>query len=121
MVGVTEDAPPRPDAAVRLTAALATHDDAVNGLHDALNDALPWLWTPLAPPRPDEPLAAPHHALYALHAGLGIGLVALAVRGRTRTAVAVGGALLGAASWAVFTGAWNRRAAQAASAARRDR
>ena len=112
MGDVDEGAPPGPDLAERLTAPLAGADDAVNALHDRLNAAVPWLWTPLAVPRTDERLGPAHHALYAAHAAAG--LVVL----RRRRGV---GVVLALASWAVFTGAWNRRADQAASAARRAR
>ena len=116
-----EDAPPPPGLAERLTAPLAGADDAVNGLHDALNAAVPWLWRPLDVPAPAEPLGAPHDALYAVHAAVGLGVLLLLAPRRMRGAAAVGGAVLALGSWAVFTGAWNRRAGQAASAARRAR
>lgn len=116
-----DDAPPPPGLAERLTGPLAAADEAVNGVHDGLNAAVPWLWRPLAVPTPDEPLGPPHDVLYAVHAGVGLGLLLLIAPRGIRRPAAVGGALLAAASWAVFTGAWNRRAAQAASAARRAR
>ena len=115
------DAPPPPGLAERLSAPLADADDAVNGLHDALNAAVPWLWRPLDVPAPDEPLGAPHDALYGAHAALGLGVLLLLAPRRARATAALGGAVLAIASWAVFTGAWNRRAGQAASAARRAR
>ena len=112
MGGVDEDAPPGPDLAERLSAPLAGLDGRVNAVHDRLNAAVPWLWTPLAVPAPDERLGPAHHALYAAHAAVGLALL------RRRRTV---GVVLAVASWAVFTGAWNRRADQAASAARRAR
>lgn len=112
MGDVDGDAPPGPDLAERLSAPLAGADDAVNAVHDRLNAAVPWLWTPLAVPRPEQRLGPSHHALYAAHAALGLALLR-----RRRTF----GVVLAVASWAVFTGAWNRRADQAASAARRAR
>jgi hypothetical protein len=102
---------------VRATAPLAALDDAVNDVHDRLNRAVPWLWAPLDVPQSDRPLGRAEHALYAAHSAAA---VALAVAfGRPRAALVLTGAAI--ASWAVFTGAWNRRAGQAASAARRAR
>ena len=112
MEGVDGDAPHGPDLAERLSAPLAGADDRVNAVHDRLNAAVPWLWTPLDVPRTETRLGPAHHALYAVHAAIGIALLP-----RRRTV----GVVLAVASWAVFTGAWNRRADQAASAARRAR
>lgn len=117
MEGVDGAAPDERDLAALATAFLAPADDVVNGVHDRLNGAVPWLWAPLDVPAVDERLAGSQHALYAVHSGVAIAL-ALAL-GRRGTALALTGAAI--ASWAVFTGAWNRRADQAASAARRTR
>lgn len=115
------DAPPPPSAAARLTGPLAEADEAVNALHDRLNEAAPGLWWPLRAPAADRRLGRPEHALYATHAGLGLAVAAALAPRRLRVPVAVATAVLGAASWAIFTGAWDRRADQAASAARRSR
>ena len=117
MARMDEAAPPEADFAARATAPLTSADPVVNDLHDRLNAMLPWLWTPLDVPEAVVPLAGPHHALYAVHSAVPI-LVTLAL-GRRRTAAVLTGAAI--ISWAVFTGAWNRRAGQEASAARRER
>lgn len=110
MGAVNRDAPPAPTAADRLTASAAALDDPVNALHDDLNARLPWLWWPLEAPASDERLGAPQHALYAVHAGLGLAAAALVGPRRSRPGLLVAGAVLGLASWALFTGAWDRRA-----------
>ena len=118
---VDDGAPSAPGLAALLTAQFAGFDDAVNGLHDRLNAALPRLWWPLHPPAAEQRLGPPEHALYAAHVALaGAALLLLAPR-RTRAAAVVATACAGAVSWAVFTGAWDRRADQAASADRRAR
>lgn len=104
------DAPLPPTTADRLTGALAPLDDAVNAVHDDLNARVPWLWWPLEAPGPDERLDAPRHALYAVHAGLGLAMAGLVAGRRARPGALVVGAALGLASWALFTGAWDRRA-----------
>lgn len=114
-----DDAPPPPSAADRCTRPLTGADPAVNALHDALNAALPWLWWPLRVPSDVRRLAVPEHALYAVHAGLGITLACALAPRPARRRVAGAGALLAAASWAVFTGAWDRRADQDARSERR--
>ena len=110
MGAVNRDAPPTPTAADRLTGAAAPLDDPVNAVHDDLNAHLPWLWWPLQAPAADERLGAPQHALYAVHAGLVLAVAALAAPRRARPGILVAGAVLGLASWALFTGSWNRRA-----------
>ncbi|MGI9117253.1 MAG: hypothetical protein ACR2JV_06425 [Gaiellales bacterium] len=113
------DAPTHPSAAARLTARIALADDAVNGLHDRLNDLAPRLWWPLAVPSPSRRLGPAEHALYGVHAGVGIAVARLLVPRALRRPATVVGVSVAAVSWAVFTGAWDRRADQAASAARR--
>jgi hypothetical protein len=110
MGAVHDDAPDPRSGADRATGPLAGLDDPVNALHDDLNGRLPWLWWPLTAPARDARLAAPQHALYAVHAGLGLAAAALVAPRRARPAVLVVGAALGLASWALFTGAWDRRA-----------
>jgi len=101
----------------RLTERVSALDDGTNAVHDALNRAVPWLWWPLAVPPADRRLAAGEHALYAVHAGIGIGAACLLGSRRGRM-VAIGG-VAAVASWALFTGAWDRRADQADSCERR--
>ena len=110
MGAMHDDAPGPRSAADRLSAPLAPLDDPVNALHDDLNVRLPWLWWPLEAPAPDRPLGAPQHALYAVHAGLGLAAAALLAPRGSRSGVLAAGAVLGLASWALFTGAWDRRA-----------
>jgi RsiW-degrading membrane proteinase PrsW (M82 family) len=112
------DAPPPRTVADRLTERLSGLDHGTNGVHDALNRAVPWLWWPLTVPAEDQRLTAREHALYAVHAGLGIGVAGLLGSRRGRI-VAIGG-IAAVASWALFTGAWDRRADQADSWERRD-
>ena len=112
-------APPPSTLADRLTEPLAGNDDKVNAVHDALNAALPRLWWPLRVPSTDARLAAPHHVLYAVHAGIGLAALALITPRRSRAVVLVAGVALAGASWAGFTGAWDRRADQADSCERR--
>jgi len=112
------DAPPSPTLADQLTKRFATLDHSTNAVHDALNRAVPWLWWPLTVPGTDRRLAAREHALYAVHAGLGIGLACALSPARSRS-IAVAGGVAALASWAIFTGAWDRRADQAASCERR--
>ena len=107
MAGV---APPTRTVADRLTAGIAVLDHRTNTVHDALNRALPSLWWPLSVPATDRRLAAREHALYAVHAGIGIGVACLLHSHRRQTLVIGGVAAL--ASWAIFTGAWDRRADQ---------
>lgn len=97
----------------RLTRSLGRFDPPVNAIHDGLNDRFAPLWWPLEPPEEDRPLAAPEHALYAAHVGLALVAVALSPVPRRRIIGAI--AIAGFASWAVFTGAWDRRAATYAS------
>lgn len=110
MGAVHDDAPLPRTAADRLTWPLAPLDDPVNALHDDLNGRLPWLWWPLEAPAADARLGAPEHALYAVHAGLGLAVAALVAPRRARPAALAVGLALGVASWALFTGAWDRRA-----------
>lgn len=109
MGAVHDDAPDPRTAAERLTGPLAGLDDPVNALHDDLNARLPWLWWPLEPPAPGQRLRAPQHALYAVHAALGVGAAVLVAPRRARSGVLAAGAVLGLASWALFSGAWDRR------------
>ena len=113
------DAPPHSTLADRLTKPFAGRDDEVNAVHDTLNAALPRLWWPLRVPTSDARLAAPHHALYAVHAGIGLAALALIAPRRSRAVVLAAGVALAGASWAGFTGAWDRRADQADSCERR--
>lgn len=107
------DAPSPPSLADRLSGAVAAWDPAVNALHDRLNEAIPWLWRPLDVPAADRRLAPPEHALYGAHAAIGLGLAAAVLPRPLRRPVLVAGALVAAGSWAVFTGAWDRRADRA--------
>ena len=110
-------APPSRTVADRLTARVAGLDHGTNAVHDALNRAVPWLWWPLSVPSSDARLTAREHALYAVHAGVGIGAACLL--GSRRGRIAAIGGVAAVASWAVFTGAWDRRADQADSCERR--
>jgi len=110
MGAMSRDAPPSPSRADRLSAPLAGIDDPVNALHDDLNRRLPWLWWPLRVPAAGVRMDLPRHALYAVHAGGGVALAAAVIRGRSRTAVLVAGGVIAVASWALFSGAWDRRA-----------
>lgn len=110
-------APPGRTLADRLTEPLSALDDGTNDVHDALNRAVPWLWWPLTVPSPARRLGASEHALYAVHAGVGVGAACLL--GPRRGRIAALGAVAAVASWALFTGAWDRRADQAASCDRR--
>lgn len=103
----------------RLTRTLTGADAVVNGVHDALNDRLGPLWWPLEPPEATRTLGRNEHALYAAHVAIALAVVR-GLGGRRQTLV--GCALAGAIGWAVFTGAWDRRAYTSAdSAARRSR
>jgi hypothetical protein len=84
---VAPSAVPGTTRAARLTAPLRPLDGAVNAVADACDRAVPWLWWPLDPPDRGTPHDARRHALYAAH-----------------------WAVLGVVSWALFTGAWDRRA-----------
>lgn len=88
----------------RLSRPLASTDGPNLLLQDRLNRVLPWLWWPVGPPAPEEPMRAPAHALYAAHAWLAAR--ALGVPRRAPWLVAT------ALSWAAFSGAWDRRAAR---------
>jgi hypothetical protein len=116
MGAVTRDASPAPTLADRLSGHAAALDDPVNAAHDDLNRRVPWLWWPLTAPGPDERMDGPRHALYAAHAGLGIAFAAALAGRRGRSAALVGGVALAAVSWALFTGAWDRRADRLADA-----
>jgi len=102
-----DDAPSTASLADRCSRSLRPWDPRVNAVHDDLNAALPRLWWPLSVPSRDDRLGAAEHALYAVHAAVGIGLAAALTR---RRGVASGGVLLAVLSWAVFSGAWDRRA-----------
>jgi hypothetical protein len=104
------DAPTSRTVADRLTERVSALDHGTNAVHDALNRAVPSLWWPLAVPSAANRLTAREHALYAVHAGIGITAACL-VGSRRGRIVAVGGAAA-LASWALFTGAWDRRADQ---------
>ncbi len=114
------EAPSPPSLASRLSGSLAVADAAVNDVHDRLNRAIPWLWTPLAVPSAAHRLGTAEHVLYGVHAGLGLGVAAAVLPSPLRRPALLVGALVAAGSWAVFTGAWDRRAdgAQADDAAR---
>ena len=114
-----DDAPPLPGLADRLSRPLAAQDPSVNALHDRLNEAVPWLWWPLTVPSASARLGASEHALYAVHAGLGLVAVTLVAPRTQRRRILRGGALIALGSWAVFSGAWDRRADQAANDERR--
>lgn len=110
MGAVRRDAAPAPTLADRLSGPVAGLDEPVNAVHDDLNRRLPWLWWPLTGPAPDERMDGPRHALYAAHAGLGVALAAALAGRRGRATALVGGVTVAAVSWALFTGAWDRRA-----------
>ncbi|MGI9186598.1 MAG: hypothetical protein ACR2J9_03595 [Gaiellales bacterium] len=110
-------APPPRTLADRLTEPLSALDDGTNDVHDALNRMVPWLWWPLAVPSRFHRLSGREHALYAAHAGIGIGVACVVGSWRGRTAAL--GVIAAATSWALFTGAWDRRADQADSCERR--
>lgn len=110
MGAMDDDAPLAPTTADRLSRAAAPFDDAVNALHDDLNGRLPWLWWPLTAPSADARLDGPRHALYGAHAAIGLAAAGLLTGRRARPAVVLLGGVLAAASWALFTGAWDRRA-----------
>ncbi len=110
-------APPSRTLADRLTGPVSSADDGVNAVHDALNRAVPRLWWPLSVPPAERRLGAAEHALYAAHAGIGIGVACLV--GSRRGRLAALGGLAAVGSWALFTGAWDRRADQADSCERR--
>ena len=114
MTGV---APPTRTVADRLTAGIAGLDHRTNTVHDALNRAVPWLWWPLTVPDADRRLAAREHALYAAHAGIGVAVACLLQSRRRRTLMI--GSAAAVISWAIFTGAWDRRADQSDSCDRR--
>jgi hypothetical protein len=114
---MNRDAPPSRSTADRLTEPVSALDHGTNTVHDALNDAVPWLWWPLTVPPAERRLGAREHALYAVHAGLGIAAAGLVGRRRARNVGA--GVVVAFASWALFTGAWDRRADQSASSDRR--
>ena len=108
---VLHDPPPLfRSLADRCSSALAEFDAPVNRLHDSLNRSFPRLWWPLVPPAADRRLAGAEHGLYVVHAALGLGVVFLAGGRRSRPLVVVGGTAVAAVSWAVFSGAWDRRA-----------
>ena len=105
--------------AARATAPLAFADDAVNGVHDRLNAALPWVWWPIGPPSRRRPIPASAHALNALAVVADAVLPELVERaaGREvptgarrwrRRALAV---LRTGVPWLMLAGAWDRRAA----------
>jgi hypothetical protein len=105
--------------ASRLTGPLAVADTRVNDLHDVLNARAGALWWPLSPPPPDRTLGPPEHAMYAAHMVIALGALRVVGAGR-RTSLGL--LLAGAVGWAVFTGAWDRRAYGAAgSVLRRSR
>lgn len=112
MRSMPDDAPPLRSSADRLTEWVSACDDDINATHDALNRAVPRLWWPLTVPPVQRRLGAREHALYAVHAGLGLGAAALLTPRRTRSLVLVIGAAVAVGSWAAFTGAWDRRADQ---------
>ena len=119
MGSMDRDAPPSRTPADRLSEPLVDLDDGVNAVHDALNRAVPRLWWPLSVPSAERRLGSREHALYAVHAGLGLTAAVLVGRRGTRGhTIALGGAAA-LASWVLFTGAWDRRADQAASWERR--
>ena len=113
------DAPPSRTPADRLSGPLSGLDDGVNALHDALNRAVPRLWWPLSVPSAERRLGAREHALYAVHAGRGLTTAVLVARRGTRGHTIAPGGAAALAAWVLFTGAWDRRADQAASWERR--
>jgi hypothetical protein len=75
------------------------------------------LWWPLEVPDPRRPLAAPAHAHFAAHAAVGFLAGELLARrgpvpsaGRARAAERAISVVATFAIWAIFTGAWDRRA-----------
>ena len=104
----------------RLSRRLESFDEHVNRVHDDLNLRLPRLWWPLEVPQQQQRLGTAEHALYVLHATVGatvaFGLTPRRYRRRVGTMIVVAGFV----SWAIFSGAWDRRAdAQAESSDRR--
>lgn len=88
--------------ALALSAPLAGLDGPNLAFQDALNARAGRLWWPLAVPSAHTPMPPEAHALFLVHAWV-IARVAGVPRGR-----AWAGATL--AGWALFTGAWDRRA-----------
>ena len=104
----------------RLTRRFEGADEQVNRVHDALNTRLPRLWWPLDVPQSSRRLGAAEHALYAVHATVGLAIVVGLTRSRARRHAGVLTVVAGVVSWAIFTGAWDRRAdTQAESSDRR--
>ena len=104
----------------RLTRSFAGTDGHVNRVHDALNARLPRLWWPLDVPKTWNRLGAAEHALYAAHATIGLSIVVGLTRPRVRRHAGAITVVAAVVSWAMFTGAWDRRAdSQAESSARR--
>ena len=95
----------------RLAIALSTpleRWDAPNlALQDALNARAGRLWWPVGVPAADAPMPAGAHALYAAHAW-GIAAVLRVPLGRPWAAATL-------LTWALFTGAWDRRASYRSS------
>lgn len=94
--------------AARLSSHLRRFDAPINAAHDRLNTRFAGLWWPLSPPSPERSLGPSEHALYAVHVGIATLAVLLLPVPRRPTIGLL--ALLGLGSWAVFTGAWDRRA-----------
>ena len=92
-----------PTTADRLSRPLRRLDGPNLALQDRLNALVPWLWWPVGVPSADEPMRTGAHVLYAVHA-LAVARVLRVPRRPWAAAVAV-------ASWALFSGAWDRRAA----------
>ncbi len=104
----------------RLSRRLGGFDERVNRVHDGLNERLPRLWWPLDVPLPRQRLGSAEHALYVLHASIGVTVALCLTPQRHRRYVGAITVVAGVASWALFSGAWDRRAeAQAESSDRR--
>lgn len=88
--------------AMTLSAPVVRADHANLALQDAINAAVPWLWWPLEVPAVERPMPPGAHALYVVHAWVIARTIGLP-RGPGWTVATV-------ASWAIFTGAWDRRA-----------
>jgi hypothetical protein len=104
----------------RLSQRFAGFDDRVNRVHDDLNMRLPRLWWPLTVPQTRQRLGTAEHVLYAVHATIGATVVAGLTPARFRRRAGAITLVAGVVSWAIFSGAWDRRAdAQAESSDRR--
>lgn len=93
--------------ATALSAPLAPLDERNLAFQDHLNASIPWLWWPLEVPAAGEPMPGGAHVLYLAHAWVIARALRLPRRGPWTLATLL--------SWALFTGAWDRRAARTAA------